>query len=161
MLVGASNAWFAVTPTVLSIPASTNATEQLVADHWAVLSNVGSVAELPNLLRYVPDLKSLVGHDAAEVWAAIEARRKTLAAGSDEGTTERDLVGPEWQVFTNLGSSPASDDFKLVPTHAPEGFDAWFEPTVLAERLREVTAQRSLASPASTDPMLRRATSPR
>jgi hypothetical protein len=95
---------------------------------------------LPNLLRFVPDLKPLSGHDAAEVWTAIEAHRAVLAAGSGDETTERDLVGPEWQVFTNPGSAVASGDFKLVPTRAPTGFETWFEPTVLAERLREVTA---------------------
>ena len=42
MLLGASNAWFAVTRTVLSIPASGDATEQLVADHWAILGSVAS-----------------------------------------------------------------------------------------------------------------------
>ena len=140
MLLGASNAWFAVTRTVLSIPASANDTEQVVADHWAILSSVGAAAELPNLLRFVPDLKTLSGHDAAEVWAAIEARRTALAAGTGEGTAERDLVGPEWQVFTNPASAAASNDFKLVPTRAPAGFDTWFAPTVLVERLREVTA---------------------
>ena len=140
MLLGASNAWFAVGRTVLSIPASGDATEQLVADHWAILGSVATAAELPNLLRFVPDLKALAGHDAADVWAAIEAQRATLARGSDGGGAERDLVGPEWQVFTNPGAAPMSEDFKLVAARPPEGFDAWFEPTMLVERLREVSA---------------------
>jgi hypothetical protein len=140
MLLGASNAWFAVTRTVLSIPASADATEQLVADHWAVLGNVSSATELPNLLRFVPDLKALAGHDPADVWAAIEARRATLASQGTGSGAERDLVGPEWDVFTHPDAAPTSDDFKLVGTRPPDGFATAFEPTVLVERLREVTA---------------------
>jgi hypothetical protein len=140
MLLGASNAWFAVTHTVLAIPASADATEQLVADHWAILGSVGSATELPNLLRFVPDLKALAGHDVGEVWAAIEGRRAALARGRGANGAERDLVGPEWQVFTNPGTVPSTDDFKLVPTRSPEGFDAWLEPTMLVERLRAVSA---------------------
>lgn len=139
MLLGASNAWFAVTRMVLSIPSSSDVVEQTVADHWSILANVSSVAELPNLLRYVPELKSLDGHDVATVWSAIEARRAAIAGGAS-GPAERDLVGPEWEVFTNPTGAPVGDDFKLVGTRAPEGFEAWFEPTVLVERLREVTA---------------------
>jgi hypothetical protein len=140
MLLGASNAWFAVTRTVLSIPASSDTVDQLVADHWSILANVSSAAELPNLLRFVPELKALEHHDVTAVWSAIEARRAATARGAPGGAAERDLVGPEWGVFTNPSGAPVGDDFKLVPTRAPEGFEAWFEPTVLVERLREVTA---------------------
>ena len=140
MLLGASNAWFAVTRRVLSIPASSDPLEQLVVDHWSILANVAGEVELPNLLRYVPELKPFAGHDAASVWRAIEARRAATAAGAAGGAAERDLVGPEWRVFTNPASAPVGDDFKLVPTRAPDGFETWFEPTVLVERLREVTA---------------------
>lgn len=140
MLLGASNAWFAVTRTVLSIPASSDTVDQLVADHWSILANVSTEAELPNLLRFVPELKALEHHDAAAVWSAIEARKTAQADGVPGGAVERDLVGPEWDVFTNPAGAPVGDDFKLVPTRAPAAFDAWFEPTVLVERLREVTA---------------------
>lgn len=140
MLLGASNSWFAVTRSVLSIPASSDVLEQLVADHWSILEQVFSETELPNLLRYVPELKSLDSHGTGAVWAAIGARRAALATGVGGNGVERDLIGPEWDVFTHPSHAPVGDDFKLVPTRAPEGFEASFEPTVLAERLREVTA---------------------
>src|SRR5690606_15689232 len=66
--------------------------------------------------------------------------RAALSAGAGAPPMERDLVGPEWDVFTNPSGAPASEDFKLVPARAPEGLDSWFEPTVLVERLREVRA---------------------
>src|SRR5260370_25009258 len=119
MLLGASNAWFAVTRTVLSIPASGDATEQLVADHWAILGSVASAAELPNLLRFVPDLKALAGHDAADVWAAIEARRATLARGGDGGGAERDLVGPEGQAVPQPRARPTSAEFQIGAAPPP------------------------------------------
>jgi hypothetical protein len=139
MLLGASNAWFAVARTVLSIPTSSDMVEQLVADLWAILANVSNDGELPNLLRFVPELKRLEGYDLGEVWVAIEARR-TVLSQSAGAPVERDLVSPEWEVFTNPSSAPVSDDFKLVRVRAPEGFESWFESTVLAERLRQVTA---------------------
>ncbi len=140
MLLGASNAWFAVTRTVLSIPASSDTVEQLVVDHWAVLANVSGEGELPNLLRFVPELKPLAGYNVGAVWSAIQAHRSSLAMGPPAGPAERDLIGPEWEVFTNPGNAPVGDNFKLVATREPEDFDAWFGPTVLVERLREVTA---------------------
>ena len=139
MLLGASNAWFGVTRTVLSIPTASEALEQLVVDHWAMLSSVNTKDELPNLLRFVPELKVFAGRDLDTVWEVIEQRRRALAEGSSGGA-ERDLVGPEWDVFTNPGAVPPTDDFKLVTARAPDGFDPWFESTVLAERLREVSA---------------------
>jgi hypothetical protein len=139
MLLGASNAWFAATRTVLSIPASADTVEQLVAEHWAILTNVESAAELPNLLRYVPALKALDGHDIQAVWVAIEARRTAIREAAP-ASEERDLVGPEWDVFTHPSGTPAGDDFRLIETRPPDGFEPWFEPTVLVERLREVTA---------------------
>jgi hypothetical protein len=140
MLLGASNAWFAVTRTVLSIPASSDTLEQLVVDHWSILANVSDAAELPNLVRFVPELKPLDGHDIGALWSAIEERRTSLAGGTPGGPVERDLIGPEWDVFTNPASAPVGDNFKLVATREPQAFDTWFEPTVLVERLREVTA---------------------
>jgi hypothetical protein len=138
MLLGASNAWFGVTRTVLSIPASSDTVEQLVAEHWSILANVENEAELPNLVRFVPELKRLEGHDFGAIWKSMTARR--AAAAAPVGPTDRDVVGPEWHVFTHPSGAPATDDFKLVPSRAPEGFDTWFEPTVLVERLREVSA---------------------
>jgi len=140
MLLGASNAWFAVTRSVLSIPASSDALEQLVADHWSILANVGTKEELPNLLRFVPELKALDGYNLGAVWAAVAARHVALTSGTGTGGIDRDLIGPEWEVFTDPAGAPVGDDFKLVPTRPPEDFDAWFEPTVLVERLREVTS---------------------
>jgi hypothetical protein len=43
-------------------------------------------------------------------------------------------------VFTHPTGAPTGDDFRLVETRPPDGFEPWFEPTVLVERLREVTA---------------------
>ncbi|MDA8061994.1 MAG: DUF1998 domain-containing protein [Actinomycetota bacterium] len=138
MLLGASNAWFPATRTVLSIPVSADSLEQTVAECWPTLDAADAPVTSPEMLAFalkaVPDLKRLAGFDPAAVWAAIETRR----AGIAETGEETDLLGPEWTVFVTPHQAPESRDFRLGPPAQPPGFA---ELTVVpAERLREVVA---------------------
>jgi hypothetical protein len=139
MLLGASNAWFAVTRRALSIPASGEPVEQLVAQHWGVLAAALTPETLEALLKHVPALRPLARHGVEAAWQAVEAHRARLAAGHGVGGTG-DLAGPEWRVLSHPDGAAAGPDFKLVGVGPPEGWERWFEPTVLVERLREVTA---------------------
>jgi hypothetical protein len=134
MLLGASNEWFPVTRSVLSIPVSGGVLEQLVADHWAELSEIENADELKGALRFGAHLKvAFAGKDADDVWAAIESKR---AGGGTQAET--DLLGPEYAVLTDPANAPQGRDFKLSDAGPPVGWEARLVRVVKAERIREV-----------------------
>lgn len=136
LLLGASNAWFPVTRSVLSIPAATDRLGQLVAEHLAQLTAIESEAELATLMKHArADYGYLDGFNPQEVWSRIEDFRNGAASEADA-----DLLGPEWSQFTNPHTAPAGPDFRLRSVPEPDNFGGFVAPTVLAERLREVVA---------------------
>jgi hypothetical protein len=135
MLLGASNSWFGITLSALSIPTQTNPLPQLVEDKWVLLQHVVT-KEVLGAFRAVGNLKGFEDHDDEAVWKAIEARR----AGNVEQVKGGDLKEPEWVVFAAAEPARNTRDFELVPTAAPAGFESVFEKVVRVERLREVRA---------------------
>jgi hypothetical protein len=72
-----------------------------------------------------------------EIWSEIEAKRR---GGQQDGGPPEDLKMPEWGVFSNPDTAAETRDFKLKRVAPPKGFEAFFEDTVLVERIREVRA---------------------
>lgn len=140
MLLGASNQWFPVTESVLSLPVSADPLKQLVVDHWAVLSTMPNREALDPMLKFVPDLRPLAGYDADRVWEAIEARRAQAAQSAPAVDEPLDMLAPEWALFANPARAPHSQDFRLVETTVPPEFATQIGRVVLVERLREVIA---------------------
>jgi Domain of unknown function (DUF1998) len=138
MLLGASNQWFAVIESVLSLPVSEDPLKQLVVDLWGPLSAVPNREALEPMLRMVPELRPLAGRDADLVWQAIEIRRAAQASG--DVAEPLDLRGPEWALFADPLNAPQSRDFRLIDAGVPSRFAGAVERVVLAERLREVVA---------------------
>jgi len=135
MLLGASNAWFPINMSVLSIPRSEDAIGQLVEKYWAIVGAIPA-AELGYAIKYNPKLAAFKGQDATAIEAAIAARRR----GSAESIEEIDLRGPEWEVLTHPSSAPATEDFLLQEVAVPPSHEAEISQVVLVERLREVIA---------------------
>lgn len=142
LLLGASNAWFPVQRSALSIPSRAGEVAQAVDRHWALLEPMpGGVEVLNYALESNPALKELqplvdeVGPDA--LLAAIEDRRAGLS-DADAG----DLRGPEWDVLRTPDEAPGGEDFQLRSVGPPDRFTAQLADVVLVERLREVSALR-------------------
>ena len=138
LLLGASNAWFPSTITVLSVPSEEGVLEQLIEDRWAVLETVSSREVLEYALGQNPELARLREYEVAEVWAAIEARQGGQGSGGEDGVS--DLLHPEWEVLINPAGAPDTEDFSLSGREPPAEFADSIEAVVLAERLREVVA---------------------
>ena len=137
ILLGASNAWFPITLAAFSIPGAANPLGQLVEENWALLDKVISLDVL-KAFRSIGQLNAFAAFGDAELFDAIEAQR---ARSDDEADGESlDLKTPEWAVFSQPDGAPENADFKLRETGAPQGFEPFFERTVLVERLREVHA---------------------
>jgi hypothetical protein len=140
ILLGASNSWFPMALSALSIPRAVDRLGKFVEEQWAELKDTDDIDELRLLRKKSQKFQSLIPlftefSDEA-IWTGIKAKR----AGGVSQLSPEDLKYPEWQVFSSPGSAAASRDFKLKRVAPPKGFESFFEDTVLVERIREVRA---------------------
>ena len=142
LLLGASNAWFGDQHSVLSIPAGTDPLPALIEELWNDLEEITERAMFDFAIRRDPSLSRLTVYPDDDVWAAIIVHRSGDAAedGEADENAGRDILGPEWHQFTHPEEAPASDDFLITATEAPDGFEEQIDRVVLVERLREVVA---------------------
>jgi hypothetical protein len=151
ILQGASNSWFSIFLSALSIPEATDELARLVADHWTNLKAVQSQQNI-ELLRTVGVLREFAAYSDEQVWKAIE--RKRAEAEAPASTSRSDLKSPEYTIFTEPDPSRNSPDFKLKVVAPPEQYAKYLEKVVLVERLREVRALvgfTRIASPGDYD----------
>jgi uncharacterized protein DUF1998 len=132
ILLGASNSWFPMTLSALSIPSTTDKLSQLIAQNWAELEVCESAREVM-LKRKL--FRGLAAYTDAEIWEAVEHKKH----GADQEQHHAgDLREPEWQVLSTPDPTLHSRDFSLRVVEPPQGFAPVVQKVVLAERLREV-----------------------
>jgi len=140
ILLGASNSWFPTALSALSIPRSVDKLGKLVEEQWAELKDTDDIDEVRLLRKKLQKFQSLIPlfteFSDDQIWAAIDAKR----AGGGSKSPPGDLKLPEWEVFSNPDSASENRDFKLKRVAPPNGFETFFEDTVLVERIREVRA---------------------
>lgn len=143
LLLGASNGWFAVYRSALTIPTVTGEIEQKVAEHWELLDDIEDRDELDFLIKRLTKgagekpLSWLLQFDADDVWTAVIDRRSRADTETDANGS--DLRGPEWEALTAT-MPPSSDDFKVRAMQVPDGFNKTLSNPVAVDRLREVQA---------------------
>jgi hypothetical protein len=137
ILLGASNLWFPVTFSALSIPTGEGRLAQLVSGHWAMLGKATSPREL-EFARDIGHLQELGDYDTQAIWVAVEAHRAALAARARESAVQ--LRSPEWEAFANPDPGRQSADFRLREVEPPARYREVLRRVVLVERLREVRA---------------------
>lgn len=139
MLLGASNSWFALTRSALSIPVNaTNQLAVLLQEQWDEFKLVEDPAELNFLLKQKKskgEFYPFQGYTTEEIWAAIEQQH----CGTEENN-DKDLKTPEWDVFSLSVPTQNSQDFQLRSVDPPQNYEQYFSQTVLVDRLREVRA---------------------
>ncbi len=138
ILLGASNSWFSVTLSVLSLPKGSSELEQLIEQFWDELKETSSIEELKTMSRIFAksDLKPLMRYPIEDIWGIISKQKENE---EPEFQPERiDLKTPEWQVFSAANVNVNNDHFRLRPVHPPEAFAQYFSQIVLVEKLREV-----------------------
>lgn len=136
ILQGASNSWFPITLSALSVPHSSDKLAQLVSENWVMLEKATSAAIL-QAFRQIGQLKEFAKFTDNEIWTAVQKHR---AGGSVESGEAADLKTPEWAIFSNPNAALHSKDFRLKVVTPPEGYTGYFDKIVLAEKLREVRA---------------------
>ena len=141
LLLGASNAWFSVYRSALTIPTVTGDIEQKVAEHWDDLSDIDDRAEFDFIVKRLHKgagekaLRWVLRWDADDVWQAIVDHR----GGEEADTGSGDLRGPEWEAFI-AARPPNSDDFRVRGLDTPDGFKKTLDQPIAVDRLREVQA---------------------
>ncbi len=138
--LGATNSWFAMQLRAFSLPLAENEVDQRVAENWPQLSLLvplpGTQAKslLPSLACW-PDVEPY-GVDA--IWEAIQRKAEDVN-DDDDGPSDIDLKGPEWQAFTR--PEPIElPDFTTRKETPPPKVRSWLPEVVLVPRLREVSA---------------------
>jgi hypothetical protein len=134
--LGASNLWFPVMISALSVPQATDELGRLVEENWAELNKATSL-EVLTAFRAIGRLKDLSKYTDDQIWQKLQ-EKKTDTASEDEDPD--DLKSPEWKVFTNPANAKESRTFKLRTADPPPDFTSHFDKIVLVEKLREVRA---------------------
>jgi hypothetical protein len=136
MLLGASNTWFPVTLSAVSIPTAYGEIAKVLDAYAEALESVHTPGDLENALRFNPTLRRrLERFDREHVWEAIVARKS-----SGGGENPDDLLRPEWETFVDPANAVEGEDFRLRESVGPTSLAGRVERVVVAERLREVIA---------------------
>jgi hypothetical protein len=114
ILLGASNSWFPVAYSALSIPGAVDRLGKMVDERWSDLSDLDSIDEVrligkkqkkfPRLIPLFAEFKE------EEIWEAIQRK----GAGGSNGVTIEDLKLPEWQMFSSPDSATETKDFERI-----------------------------------------------
>jgi hypothetical protein len=143
IVVGASNQWFAQVLTALAVPkTSASELETKIEQHWDSLFGIPGVEMLPFLRGVIPQLREFTRWSDAELWAGLEAHRRSTTNPQDIQPEQPDLLTPEWEVFSSATLPDATDDFtaRRHPHGLPAELRPYYGDVVLVERLREVRA---------------------
>lgn len=138
IVIGASNTWFSITISLISIPTKSNKLAEKVKDNWSLLQNASSI-DVIKAFRAIGQLNNFAEYSDDEIF--IEMQKK-ISKDSQEVEEEKieDLKIPEYKAFTNPDPSLYSKDFKLEETPVSETYRKYISKVVLVERLREVQA---------------------
>jgi hypothetical protein len=134
ILLGASNSWFPMMLSVLSIPSTPDKLGQLIEQNWAELEECESARDVKMKRKL---LRGMASYSEEQIWQAVENKKSGPDASEDEAA---DLRDPEWMVFSKPDPNLNSRDFKLRVVDPPQSYGHVLEKVVLAERLREVRA---------------------
>lgn len=138
--LGASNSWFPIILSSLTIPSTRDKLMQLVEENWATLEAATS-KEILIAFKQIGKLGAFVGYSDDEIWSAVEVKRT-----SNKDDNEEHVSGPEqikiseWEVLSNPDEQIDMTDFLLKPVELPRGFEKYITRVVLVQRLREVQA---------------------
>jgi len=138
LLIGASNSYFPISVSVLSLPSTTNPIEPLLQRYWPNLASVLEKAEVA-FLRRRGELGELDAYSDDQIWEGIERLRNP--SDDQPNASDADIKRPEWQMLSASHGSILTE--RLTATAAssvPPAFARFFTKVVLVERFTEVRA---------------------
>jgi hypothetical protein len=139
MLLGASNLWFPVRRSALTLPrtaALSKLARRLLHDpQWSTLRSLVGPGQLETLMG-TPLLSAYADTTADELRAAIKEATNAEDVGSKPAVQE-DLLRDEWKVLARAAGI-REDNLETRVAQAPTGYAQTIERVVLVSRLREV-----------------------
>lgn len=134
MLLGATNSWFAVKESALSIPRHEDELMQRIHAHWSELEAIEGLSDI-QFLRRRGELTVFGDLGDEDLLAALERYRSQ----DNGGELSANIRVPEWELLTG-DLRRTGRDFTARAVAAPKGFEGVIERVVLVDRLREVQA---------------------
>lgn len=122
LLVGASNIWFAVRKSALSIPHQPRPVELVVAEHWTDLEQIKDFAALEELAAAISGLPmggwlaDSAPYSLEELWEEF-VKQRDGDGGPDPGPEA--LLAPEWTALTTRGGARHGVDFAVSDVGPP------------------------------------------
>lgn len=133
---GASNVYFPVTESAVSIPPFSSSTAKLIEKHWASLSLFEDPEQNRTLLEGIARKECKEFND---VWTAYQMRKDYGVTGPSP-----DIRLDEFSILSDPPSIDDKDDFAAEAVDVPEEFP-WISRVVLVHRLRVVTVLREFS----------------
>jgi hypothetical protein len=139
---GASNVWFSVVESAISIPPWSEGAYKVINRYWTVLQHIPD-ASLRDTLNGM-GIAAESGLEVDDLVTAVRDRRN--ASHSPEAVTEHGLRREEYVALIN-GKKEVSPDQEFVceSTEVPREMRKWISRVMLVRRLREVRALRSFS----------------
>ena len=134
MLLGATNSWFGVKESALSIPRHEDELMQRIHAHRGVFDGVQELSVIV-FLRGRGELAAFGDLDDQQLLDAIDRYR----AHDEDGASSGDIRTPEWELLAG-DLKRTGVDFTARAVAAPPGFEQVIDRVVLVDRLREVQA---------------------
>lgn len=135
---GASNVWFPLVRSALSIPPWSDGVFQLLERHWLLLKQVKDPNMLRQMLTGMVAALTTHGYDVDELVRAVLARQ---AEDAGEAPIEEKTKAQEYDaLLTGRTESDQNQQFVAVPFSPPQDLAGFISRAVSAPRLREVRA---------------------
>ncbi len=136
VLRGASNVYFPVIESAISIPPWSDPIQSAIGEQFELLAKIDTLQKLTAALELinVPELQQF---HVEQIWDALTKRRSGVQA------SRTSLRCEEWQAFkTRAIKNDVTSQFRSRAVSNPEGLEGIVKSVVLIERLREVRALR-------------------
>lgn len=142
--LGASNLWFPIALTVLSIPSDDDRLIQLVQENWNILRVVNS-PEILTAFRLTNQISGeLADYDDAAILASIRAFEESQSR--PQSLSAPDIKLPEYEIFCQGDTTSRNRDFQTRRVQLKKDWSPLrIIDVVLVERLREVQAMVGFA----------------
>lgn len=157
---GASNVYFSVTSSALTIPPASRKVNQAIDAKWsdglrALMMGNPDDSTVRTILRYEFQ-KDLVDTGLATIDEILQiVKKRSMTEQLDEEYTLQNLLEDEYRVFC-IGDYQDPDDrqFRTSRVAIPSGLEDYIEDVILAKRLRVVMALRGFTriTPENPDP---------
>ncbi|MDD3415456.1 MAG: DUF1998 domain-containing protein [Lachnospiraceae bacterium] len=141
---GASNVYFSVTQSALTIPPWSKAIQVEIESRWTQIKDylvnkpTDEMLEMFIKALFV-DLLAKGLYSANDLKSEIKRRNDETENDDDEFNVYR-LFEEEFKALSNEYDDEAEDRFKTVEADVPENFDEYLDGVMLVKRLREVLA---------------------